>query len=310
MLHTICHHTEPFAFFTAEDALPASLLSTLEALYSADLTWQHHTDSFYRAFLCDVSERIDPAVADALVQRMRHITGLSLTARLQVTIQRLESGQFAGPHTDRPLLGYEVARLIVQLSPDWKPEHGGELHLHRDEQGKQTVLCRPPRLNSAFGFIMGTQSFHSVQPTTRTRRTVVFNFWHTGNTEAIAAWVGQQFDGMRFDLLPESLDALIVEAEHTLSEDDTFRAACIAHLLQRWGLDEDEIAEGYRQGLNTAPGPDSPPAIALAWWAQRLKFALFDARQWAMLERTFQEALADPRLSEAAAWMMGRAFAH
>jgi hypothetical protein len=44
-------------------------------------------------------------------------TGLPLCAPVGATVQRMEPGQFAGPHTDRPLLGSRggAARLFLQL---------------------------------------------------------------------------------------------------------------------------------------------------------------------------------------------------
>jgi hypothetical protein len=300
VLPTIQHHTDPFPFFTAEDALPAVFLSALDALFAAEQTWALHQDAFYRAWLCDVSDRIAPEPRAALIARMSAITGLPLTDRLQVTIQRMEPGQYAGPHTDRPLLGYEVARLIVQLSADWRPEHGGALLLHRDAAGEQTVLRRPPRHNTAFGFVMGPRSFHSVEPTTTTRRTVVFNFWHIGNTEALAGHVRGLLARVRFDRLPTSLDDLIDEAERSRPEEDSFRAGCIASLLQNLGLDEAVIAAGYRLGLDSELCEDGADPIRIAAWVQWLQHERFDVQRWAELAPVLRRALRDPALADLA----------
>ena len=47
--------------------------------------------------------------------RMREITGLPLMNRVLVTAQRMLPGQVVGIHSDRPLLGYELAAHIQAL---------------------------------------------------------------------------------------------------------------------------------------------------------------------------------------------------
>lgn len=301
MLPTVQHSTAPFPHFTVPEALPEALLADLEALFEAPLPWDLHQDAFYRAWLSDVSDRIAPDLQAALVDRMRAITGLPLTESLQVTVQRMEPGQYAGPHTDRPLVGYEVARLIVQLRPGWQPGDGGELHLHPDEAGAQTVVRRPPRYNTGFGFVMGPRSFHSVQPTAVTRRTAVFNFWHVGNTEALARRIRAMIAALRFDQLPASLDALITAAEQHRAEEDSFRAGCIAALLQQWGYPEPVLAEGYRAGLDSVMCEESADPVRIAAWVQWLQHDRFDVERWAALRPALSRARRDPRLAELAA---------
>ncbi len=300
MLPTVQHSTEPFPYFTVPAALPEVLLADLEALFEAPLTWDLHQDAFYRAWLSDVSERIAPAMRGALIDRMRDITGLPLTDTLQVTVQRMEPGQYAGPHTDRPLVGYEVARLVVQLREGWQPGDGGELHLHPDEAGAQTVLRRPPRYNTGFGFVMGPRSFHSVQPTAVTRRTAVFNFWHVGNTEALARRIRTMIAALRFDQLPESLDDLIADAEQNRAEEDSFRAGCIAALLQQWGYPEAVLEAGYRDGLESVMCPDSADPVRIAAWVQWLQHDRFDVQRWAALRPVLARIRRDPRLADLA----------
>lgn len=287
---------QPFDYFTCDDALPADLLTRLCAGYTRPLDWQHHTDSFYRAYLCDVSDLLTPAFCQDLSARMAALVGMPLTDTVRATLQRMEPGQYALPHTDRPLPGYEAARLVVQLSEDWQPERGGLLCIHPDEQGAQTSRTHPPRWNSAFGFAMGPRSFHSVQPTTAQRRTVVLNLWHAANTEALAAWVAAQFEEMRFDF-DGPLGDLAAEWEPRVPEEDSFRAGCVAHLLLRWGYPADVACEGYRAGLAPLTAPGGPPEVLLARWVTRLREQDFDARLWQRLADGLGTA-PDPRLAE------------
>ncbi len=305
VLPTVQHSTEPFPHFTASAVLPEALLADLAALFAAPITWDLHQDAFYRAWLSDVSDRVEPAMQAALIARMRSITGLALTDKLQVTVQRMEPGQYAGPHTDRPLVGYEVARLIVQLRPGWKPGDGGVLHLHSDETGTQTVARRPPHYNTGFGFVMGPRSFHSVQPTTVTRRTAVFNFWHVGNTELLAKQIRTMIAAIRFDQLPAALDELIIAAEQHHPEEASFRAGCIAALLQQWGYSEAVLAAGYRAGLDSEMCEDSTDPVRLAAWVQWLQHERFDVTRWSALTPVLSRARRDPRLEDLAVLLGG-----
>lgn len=279
MLGQIEHHSTPFAFFTSDQALSPALLNPLLSLFSEELEWEAH-DTFYKAFLCEITDRLPRTACDTLIQRMAELTDLPLTQDLRVTIQRMVPGQFAGPHTDRPLLGYEAVRLIVQLNAHWQSGHGGELNLHPDEQGTVTALSRPPVLNSAFGFVMGPDSFHSVRPTTQTRRTAVFNFWHKGNTPELCTWIKAQFKDMRFDTLPEALNPRAIQAEAEHPEVDSFRAGAMAHLLQKWHFDSAWVCQGYEAGLDPNFRVDEALPLALARWLVRLEFDTFSVQDW------------------------------
>ena len=69
-------HSEPFAFFTCDDALPPALLEQLLHLFDEELAWQHHHDSFYKAHLCEIGDRLPASSCAALLRRMAYITGL------------------------------------------------------------------------------------------------------------------------------------------------------------------------------------------------------------------------------------------
>jgi len=283
------HHRAPFPCFTSERALSDEQLAWLEALYDEPLAWQHHRDAFYRASLSDVSERLPEPFRRAVLEAMRAATGLPLIDRVQLTVQRMAPGEYAGPHTDRPLVGFEAARLIVQLGPDWRPGDGGSFDLHPDPDGERTVLSRPPRRNAGFGFVMGPASYHSVQPVVRERRTAVFNCWHVGNTEGVAAWVAEELEDLHFGDLPGALEPVAAQAEPSLPEEQTHRAGCVAWLMQRWGFSVDEVVAGYREALE----PRSQGVVALARWVVRLSTEDFDVAAWGRLSTSLP---VDPRV--------------
>jgi hypothetical protein len=141
-------------------------------------------------------------------------------------------------------------------------------------------------------------SYHSVTETAKPRRTLVFNFWHVGNSPALGDAVKALFAHMQFGGLPSLLDPIRVAAEQSLPEEQTYRALVVATALQRWGLPEQVIRDGYQAATfpPVVPGTDSaaPAAIALAQWAAQLYVDDFDLAQWEKLHR----ALAPMRTSE------------
>ncbi|WP_295393099.1 2OG-Fe(II) oxygenase [uncultured Thiodictyon sp.] len=287
MLANPIHHEHPYPFFSVEPAFSTIDCAHLEGIFEQDLPWLAHGGSFYEVRNCDATDRLAPEFLAALARRMRTLTGLPLTDRIAATAQTMAPGARIGVHTDRPLVGWEAARLVVQFNRGWQPADGGLLQAHDDEAGTRVCASAPPRFNSAFGFGMHQGSYHSVTETTRPRRTFVFNFWHAGNSQELADAVKTLFAAMQFGALPGLLDPDRVAAEESLPEEQTYRALAVATALQRWGLPEAVIRGGYRAatGLQAAPATDCADgvAIALAQWAAQLYVEDFDLTQWQRL---------------------------
>jgi hypothetical protein len=285
------HHQHPYPFFSVEPAFSPADCAHLEGLFEQELPWLEHGGSFYEVRNCDVTDRMTPGFLAALAERARTLTGLPLTERVAVTAQTMAPGQRIGVHTDRPLVGWEAARVVVQLNRDWQPEDGGVLQAHDDEAGTRVCASQAPRFNSAFGFVMHSGSYHSVTQTTKARRTLVINFWHVGNSPALGEAVQALFARMQFGELPRVLDPDRSAAEQSLPEEQTYRALVVATALQRWGLPEDIILDGYRAatGLAASHTADSVSgaAIALAQWAAHLYVEDFDLAQWQGLNVVF-----------------------
>ena len=280
--------TAPFCLFTLDEALPEDRLVALEALFDGAPAWVRHDDHFYECFIAEVTDDLDGAWLRVLARRMAEVTALDLTDAVQVTIQRMVPGDHAEPHTDRPLLGYEAARLVLQLDAGWSSGDGGLFRAFADDA---PILERPPRRNQAVGFALTSRSLHEVTPTARERRSVVFNFWHAGNSAAVEAMVRGLFEGMDFGALPEAVWQVAEPAEASHPEETTRRAAAIAVALLAWGYSPDETAEGYTLALAPTgeealePDRELPVAVALAGWLHRLYTEDFDLDRWASLRQ-------------------------
>lgn len=299
MLTQPIHHDSPFPFFVDDCAFSEQQCAALEQLFAQDTDWQQRDGAFYRCSLKEVTEQIPAGFVIALRARMREITGLPLTERVVVTAQRMQPGHVIGIHSDRPLVGYEIARLVVQLNKHWQTEHGGVLELFATPEGKAVFRVNPD-YNKAFGFLLHADSYHGVTEVSQPRQTVVFNFWHPANTPELAAHVQSLFADIHFSELPAALDPVASAAESSLPEDTTFRAGTAALALQRWGYDETTIVAGYRHSAGIAlcdtDDAETYAAVRLADWVAYLYRDTFDLARWNNLRRELEEIAGFPRL--------------
>ena len=293
------HHEHPFPFFFVNAAFSVEQCAALEQLFSQGNEWQHHNGSFYRVSLCDVTEAIPATFQTEIIARMREITGLPLVNRLLVTVQRMQPGQAIGLHSDRPFLGYEIARLVVQFNKQWQNEHGGVLELFASQEG-EAVLGVNPEYNTAVGFLLHADSYHAVTEVSQPRRTMVFNFWHMANTPELAAHLEALFANLHFSEFPAALNPVASAAESSLPEEVTYLAGTAAIALQRWGYDAATVVTGYRHsaGLSSCDGSDAETyaAVLLADWVAYLYRDSFDLPRWHRLQRALAGMEMFPRL--------------
>lgn len=291
MLSQPIHHDSPFPFFYVNSAFSEEQCAALEHLFLQDAEWQHRDGAFYRCSLRDVTGNIPAAFLTEVLARMREITGLPLVNRVVVTAQRMQPGQVIGIHSDRPLVGYEIVRLVLQLNKQWQAEHGGVLELFPSPES-EAVFSVNPEYNKAFGFLLHVDSYHGVTEVTQPRQTVVFNFWHAANTPELAAHVQTLFADMHFSELPTALNPVASAAELNLPEDTTFRAGTAALALHRWGYDEPTIVTGYLHsaGLSICDTNDAETyaAVLLADWVACLYRDSFDLARWNILRRELE----------------------
>jgi hypothetical protein len=300
MLSNPSFHTYPFPFFQCSRAFGPAILADFDALFSSSASWQQRDGAFYKCFLREVTDEIPAAWLTELVARMRAITGLPLMEKVQVTAQRVEPGQVIGVHSDQPLVGYELVRLVLQLNDSWCPEDGGLLELY-ESTDRPPAIGIEPRRDVAFGFVLHEGSLHGVTEVTRPRRSMVFNFWHAANSPELGEAVERTFGDMHVGLLPSDLDAVMEEAEATLPEEVSFRASLAAWALLHWGYESEIVVAGYRHSAGLPSTGvlrgEERSAILLADWVARLHEEPFDLVRWEVLKDEIGEAKPFPCLS-------------
>jgi len=293
------HYQDPFPFFAVDATFSEAQCTMLEQLFGQDSEWQHRDGAFYRCALRDVTAAIPLAFHTEVLASMRAITGLPLVNQFMVTAQRMLPGHVIGIHSDRSLLGYEIARLVVQLNKHWQAEHGGVLELFASPEG-EAVFKVNPEYNKAFGFVLHAESYHGVTEVTQPRNTVVFNFWHSANTPELAVHLQALFTNLHFSELPAALDPIAAEAEMRLPEDVTYRAGTAAIALQRWGYDAATVISGYQHsaGISACDTRDAETyaAVLLADWVAYLYREVFDLARWDILRSELDGRERFPRL--------------
>ncbi len=299
MLLQPIHHHHPFPFFFVNAAFSEEQCAALDQLFSQDIEWQQRDGAFYRCSIGDVTETIPATFQAEILARMREITGLPLGYRVLVTAQRMLPGQVIGIHSDRPFLGYEIARLVVQLNKQWQAEHGGVLELFSSPEG-EAVFSVNPEYNKAVGFLLHADSYHAVTEVTQPRQTVVFNFWHMANTPELAAHIEALFANLHFSEFPAALNPVASAAELSLSEEVALLAGTAAIALHRWGYDAATVVIGYQHsaGLSTCDTSDAETyaAVLLADWVAYLYRDSFDLVRWNNLQSALAGIEMFPRL--------------
>jgi hypothetical protein len=232
--------------------------------------------------------------------RVREITRHPLTDAVQVTAQQVEPGQSIGVHSDRPLLGYEFVRLVLQLNAGWRPPHGGVLELYASPD-EPAVVRLDPTYDVAFGFVLHENSHHGVTEVSRLRRSMVFNFWHVANSPELRDAVHNLFADARFSELPSALNPLAEWAELQLPEDTTYHASLAALALHRLGYGDTTVVAAYRHSaglpIERTLSMEEQAATRLADWVARLYLQPFNVTGWELLCSELRETEPFARLA-------------
>lgn len=242
-----------FPLARTERALAPTVLVELDRRFAQVRDWARHDQHFYQCFIHEVTDWPE-GHGRALREVVAEALGLPLAGRVGITLQRMEVGDGAAPHTDAPRAGYEAARLVVQLDTPG----GGRFRAL--EQGEGWLELAPVR-NHGVAFELGPRSWHEVTACEGPRRTVVFHFWHPANPEHTRARLDATVGTLSFADLPSVLDASIERAD-ALDPERTDRAAQVAWWLRRWGHAHEALVAAFDRAVDERPPQGSDEALA------------------------------------------------
>lgn len=175
----------------------------------------------------------DAAVVDA-VAAITGIDGLEPDPTLYASgLSVMGEGDFLNPHLDNSHDGdqrrYRVLNLLLYLTPDWRPEHGGNLELWPPE--RKTPLVLPALANRLVVMQTDRRSWHSVTPVRVDRaRLCVSNYYFaarsaTGETyRHVTTFAGRpeepwkrillRLDALALNALGRAMPALVRKTRH------------------------------------------------------------------------------------------------
>ncbi|MEN0065910.1 MAG: hypothetical protein AAGA48_27465 [Myxococcota bacterium] len=231
-----------------EAAFDAQMLAKLDARFAATRDWVRHDQNFYRCFIAEADDALPDSIQTGLRDAVGAALGLPLAATVRITVQRMTTGDGADRHTDRPLVGYEAARFILQLDTP----RGGCFRLLEAEGQGRAWLQRPAVRNQALAFELCTDADHDVTPCVDARRTLVVHFWHRANPPHARDLVHQWLAPMSFASLPSVLDPLIAEADANFDDRVTGVAGRVAWLIGQWGGTPADVSEAFIRVLKGA----------------------------------------------------------
>ncbi|MEO0602217.1 MAG: hypothetical protein AAF211_12320 [Myxococcota bacterium] len=273
----------PVPVAVTSSALEPTALTRLDDRFRSTTNWVRHDASFYRCWIAEADDALPEAMRHRLRDEVANALGLDLAGPVRITVQRMDVGDGADRHTDRPLVGYECARWIAQLDT---PSGGCFRMLEPDGDDWRTWLERPATRNQAIAFELCDAAHHEVAECRTARRTVVLHFWHRANPpharDLVHAWLAP----MSFASLPRALDSRLAEADATTDDHVTGFAARVAWLLDAWG--HGDVVGAFARALTGAPPASEDEArarfvveLALESFDRRAFEALpVRARQW------------------------------
>jgi hypothetical protein len=274
LLSQLERYLKPYPYVHCGE-IDRALLDSLDRSLGQVTQWQRY-DRFYRCWI-STPQRVPDSQWVPVVE---HLVEIPLSPLVHLTFQRMAPGDGAAPHTDRPLLGFESARLIIQLTPEWTPCDAGQFQVHPDPDGARVTRTHAPLRGTAIAMALRPTSVHSVQDCGASRLSAVFHFFHAANTPALAEQLRLLFSDLVFSELPAAVHPLMDAAEASLSEDTTLRAGLVAAALARWESPTEVVCAGYEASL--LPLEEGGPFLAARWLAH-LWTTHFDLDQWSEL---------------------------
>lgn len=249
VFQTVERFKKPYKFVITSDFFKEE-----EVLYLNDyalniVDWKLHIESFFEQYEYKVGgdkllpfEKLERHVKTFIEQEF----SIPLSNESTIVFHKLVKGQKISIHNDCPTLGYETHRLVVNLNADYRDENGGHFYICSERNSSSIIKIIRPLLNSAFGFAAAKNSFHAIgEVISGERYSLVFSFYHIGNTNAIRKFIENSIASARklfvLSIPKEYLDILTNFELHKIKNN---RNNLLEHLidtyclLKSWGEDD------------------------------------------------------------------------
>jgi Rps23 Pro-64 3,4-dihydroxylase Tpa1-like proline 4-hydroxylase len=177
----------PFPHFAATSVLNNNLETKLYDWFQSTGEWNLVETDFYEQYEFsllninipeDLKCLIEPDFLTVIENQFTQSFNLKGFKLVDVVAHKLVNSQHIGVHNDF-IDEEETHRMLIQINPHWKEEHGGYLLLFNSADSKDMAKVVSPINNTAFGFEISKKSHHAVSKIYDfTRYTIVYTFKH------------------------------------------------------------------------------------------------------------------------------------
>lgn len=175
----------PFPHFSATSVLTNQLEVKLYNWFQVTAEWNLVETDFYEQYEFsllninvpeDLKCLIEPDFLNIIENQFTKSFNAKGFELVDVVAHKLVNSQHIGVHNDF-INGEETHRMLIQINPHWKEEHGGFLLLFNSSDSKDIAKVVSPINNTAFGFEISKKSHHAVSKIYDfTRFTIVYTF--------------------------------------------------------------------------------------------------------------------------------------
>jgi hypothetical protein len=252
----------PYKFFLFNNFFdPEEFDEVVTQLQEFD-AWNLHIGHFFEQWEYKFPSSSDYPVLDKLFEHGQTIRQLleeaydvPLSARFDIVAHKLCAGQKILVHTDNPRFGYETHRFVINANPNYQDTDGGHLFICSERDPVKIYKALRPVSNTGFSFEASTNSLHAVGRVLQSDRySIIFSFWHLGNTRSVQKKVNEALAGARqhyqAEIEPGKMAPGSPQPAPVPGEETRMETYC---LLRAWGVDEAYAKNNYLLGADSLP---------------------------------------------------------
>lgn len=172
-------------YITKSDNYARQAFSEDKFSYSFRRTNDDHVDGCW----CEECQFRHDVLSDEVVSFLDYLTGYRVTKINELFASWYTDRDFLSPHSDGPngVLGF-----VYNLSKDWKPQYGGNLHFQDKMNENLIEKINVPKFNTLTMFDLATSMGHmhyvsEVVPNVKSKRLAMAGWWgqETGNKNTL-----------------------------------------------------------------------------------------------------------------------------
>ena len=239
----------PYKSFICSDFFSELKIEYVKEFMYQISEWKFHKEAFFEQYEYKVNHKNElffQEIGLEIKSLLEHEFNVELSDDFAIVFHKLTPGQRISIHNDCPILGYETHRLVLNLNDEYEDNNGGHFYICSERNSESIFKILRPIVNSGFGFEASKNSYHAIgKVLCRDRYSLVFSFYHVGNTINIKKHICHTISEARerFENTIMSEDRSLLD-QLDLNEIKTLKSTLLDHLvdtyciLKLWGENE------------------------------------------------------------------------